>query len=62
MRTENVEAIGNTLGTVEKVDVSTSGDCRGKCIRVRINIDITQPLCKGRMVNNGGPKPQCVSF
>ena len=62
MRRENAEAIGKTLGTVEDVDVSAIGDCRGKCICVRINIDITQPLCKGRMVNIGGPQPQWVSF
>ena len=57
MRKENVEAIGKTLGIVEDIDVSATGDCKGKCIRVPINIDITQPLCRGRMVNIGGPQP-----
>ena len=56
------EDIGRTLGIVEHVDNSSSGDCRGKCIRVRVNIDITQPLCRGRMVNLGGQKPQRISF
>ena len=57
MRKQNAEAIRKTLGIVEDINVSATGDCRGKCIRVRINIDITQPLCRGRMVNIGGPQP-----
>ena len=37
--------IGNTLGEVEEVDIPTRGNILGKCIRVRVKIDITQPLC-----------------
>lgn len=62
MSKATAEAIGRTLGLVEYIDESNSGDCRGKCIRIRINLDITQPLCCGRMVNLGGPKPQWISF
>ena len=59
---ENAKAIGSTLGNVEYIEKSTKGDCRGYCIRVRININITRPLFKGRLVNMGGPKPQWISF
>ena len=62
MNKVTAEAIGQTLGIVESVDQSSSGDCRGRCIRVRINIDISQPLCRGRMVNMGGSKPEWISF
>ena len=37
--------IGNTLGEVEEVDTPTRGNILGKCIRVHVKIDITQPLC-----------------
>ena len=62
MKRENAEAIGSTLGKVEYVEELDKGDCRGRCIRLRININIMQPLCKGRLVNMGGPKPQWISF
>ena len=62
MARENVEAIGSTLGKVEFVEESTKCDSRGCCMRVGININITQPLCKGRLVNIRGPKPQWISF
>ena len=62
MRRENAKAIGSTSGKVECVEESAKGDCRGRCMRVQININITQPLCKGRLVNIGGPKPQWILF
>ena len=62
MTRENAEAIGSTMGKVECVEESAKGDCCGRCMRVGININITQPLCKGRLVNIGGPKPQWISF
>ena len=62
MTRENVEFIGSTLGKVECVEESAKNDCRGRCMRVWININITQPLCRGWLVNMGGPKPQWISF
>ena len=61
MTRENIEAIGSTLGKVECVEESAKGDCHGRCMRVQININIMQPLCRGRLVNMGGPKPQWIS-
>ena len=62
MTRENAEAIGSILGKVEFVEESAKVDCRRLCIRVRININIMQKLCKGQLVNIGGPKPQWISF
>ncbi|KAK7845980.1 uncharacterized protein At4g02000-like [Quercus suber] len=62
MNKVTAEAIGRTLGTIEQVDVSTTGECRGRYLRVRVRINITQPLCRGRMVNSGEAEPQWVAF
>ncbi|XP_050254831.1 uncharacterized protein LOC126700664 [Quercus robur] len=48
--------------TVEQVDASTIGECRGRFLRVRIQLDINQPLCRGRMVNIGEAESQWVAF
>lgn len=52
------EAIGRTLGTVEQVDASHTSECRNRYLRVRIHLDINQPLCRGWMVNVGEMEPQ----
>nr|POE73744.1 hypothetical protein CFP56_78923 [Quercus suber] len=62
MNKENATAIGTTIGRVVQVDASPSRECRGRCIRVRINIDIEQPLCRGRYVDLGGLDPHWISF
>ena len=58
----NAEAIGKTLGPVEQVNASATSDCRRRCLRVRINIDINQPLCRGRMMDIRASSPSWVSF
>ena len=62
MTRENAEAIGSILGKVECVEESAKVGYCGRCMGVQININITQPLCKGRLLNIGGPKPQWISF
>ncbi|XP_075675072.1 uncharacterized protein LOC142644317 [Castanea sativa] len=62
MNRANAEAIRTTLGTLEQVDVSSTGECHGRYIRVRVNIDISKPLCRGRFVNVGDQDPQWISF
>lgn len=62
MKKENAEAISSTLGQVECIEDSGTEDCRGRCIWVRLNLDISQLLRRGRMVNGGGPTPNWVSF
>lgn len=62
MNKTTAEVIGKTLGIVEHFDASATGKCRGRYLRVRIQLDITQPLCRGRMVNIGEAEPQWVAF
>lgn len=54
--------IGGTLGTVEKVDVDEKGFCLGGFLRIRVSMDISSPLCRGRMVRLSGPSLTWVDF
>lgn len=54
MTKENGALIGSTLGEVISVDALESGRAWGTCVRVRVKIDITKPLCRGRMVRLSG--------
>ncbi|XP_050256858.1 uncharacterized protein LOC126702007 [Quercus robur] len=47
------ESIGATLGKVEKVDAIGKGFCLGNYLRIRVRLDITLPLCRGRKVRLG---------
>ena len=62
MTKENGERIGNTLGEVIFVNAPEGGQAWGTCIHVRVHMDITKPLCRGRMVRLGGSDRQWVSF
>ena len=61
MNKANAEAIGRTMGRVEQVDTSPNGECRGKYIRVRVTLDIRQPLSRGRFVDMGSSEPLWIS-
>jgi hypothetical protein len=53
--------IGQSLGTVEDIDVTGDGVGWGRCLRLRVYIDISMPLKRGRaLVLNG--KSIWVSF
>lgn len=39
MNKVTTKAIGTTLGTVEQIDASSSGECRGCYLKVRIHLD-----------------------
>jgi hypothetical protein len=43
--------IGATMGTVEEVDTNEEGIGWGKSLRVRVKIDLTKPLARGRVIN-----------
>ncbi|KAK7854900.1 hypothetical protein CFP56_030216 [Quercus suber] len=51
MSKENAEVIGSTIGKVEEVDVLVSGQGYGRFLRVRVKVEIGQPLCRGRLVD-----------
>ena len=55
-------SIGSTLGEVEKVDVNGKGFCLGSFLRIRVQLDITKPLCRGRKVRLGEHGMKWVDF
>lgn len=48
---ETGKAIGASLGKVIDVDVADTGVQWGKCLRVRVEIDVTRKLIRGRKIN-----------
>ena len=54
--------IGETLGVVEKVDVDDSGFCMGEFLRIRVSLNITEPLCRGRKIRLGRENLRWVDF
>ena len=62
MSKENAEGISSTTGKVEEVDVSVSGQSYGRFLRVRVKVEIGQPLCRGRLVDLGDRDPIWVAF
>lgn len=45
-----IKALGEVIGTVEEIDVDEVGECMGQYVRIRISIDITQPLKKNHLL------------
>lgn len=55
-------SIGGILGKVKKVDIGDKGLNLGCYLRIRVIMDISQPLIQGRMVHMGGSNSQWVEF
>ena len=55
-------AIGSSLGTVLDVDVPESSVQWGKCLRVRVRIDTTKRVLRGKKVTIEGGESRWVSF
>jgi hypothetical protein len=53
--------IGASLGVLEDVDVAGDGVGWGRCLRLRVSIDLSKPLERGRALVFGG-KTEWVSF
>jgi hypothetical protein len=53
--------IGESLGKVEEVDVTSEGIGWGRCLRIRIFLDLTKPLERGRALLING-KSVWISF
>jgi hypothetical protein len=53
--------IGTSLGEIEDVDVAGDGAGWGRCLRLRVVIDLTQPLERGRALHFDG-KSHWVHF
>ena len=54
--------IGSTLGKVKQVEELEEGCGGGNFMRVRVLVDVTQPLCRGRKVGLGSAQDAWVSF
>jgi hypothetical protein len=46
--------IGESIGRVEEVDVTGEGIGWGRCLRIRVQVDITKPLERGRALELNG--------
>ena len=46
-------SISATLGEVEKVDANGKGLCLGSFLHIRVLLDVSLPLCRGRKVRLG---------
>ncbi|KAL9445503.1 hypothetical protein AB3S75_018492 [Citrus x aurantiifolia] len=46
MNKEAIQKLGEKIGTVKEVEIDEAGECIGQFARVRISIDISQPLKK----------------
>ena len=55
-------SIGETLGVVEKVDVDNKGFSMRGFLRIRVSVNITEPLCRGRKIRSGREKLLWVDF
>jgi hypothetical protein len=53
--------IGASLGQLMDVDVAGDGAGWGRCLRIRVTLDLTKPLDRGRALNLGG-KTSWVEF
>ena len=53
-------AIGSTLGTVMEVNAPDSGVNWGKCLRVRVMIDVTKKLIRGKKITIEGGQSRWV--
>lgn len=55
-------SIDATLGEVEKVDANEKGFCLGSYLRIRVSLDVSVPLCRGRKVRLGEYGLKWVEF
>ena len=55
-------AIGSTLGKVLEVEVFDSGVQWARCLRVRVRIDVTKRLVRGKKINIEGGEGRWVQF
>ena len=55
-------SIGETLGGVERVDANEKGFYLGNFIRIRVLMDISMSLCRGRKVRLGEHGLKWVDF
>ncbi|XP_075665231.1 uncharacterized protein LOC142634866 [Castanea sativa] len=55
-------AIGSCLGSVLDVDVNEAGVQWSKCLRVRVRLDVTKRLARGKKISTEGGESKWVNF
>jgi hypothetical protein len=53
--------IGSSVGQVEEVETEEDGVCWGEYLKVKIQLDLSRPLAKGRVLNLNG-KTTWIAF
>lgn len=48
-----VEALGNAIGVFEEIDTNDKGNISGEDLRIRVRIDINEPLKRGTNIRVG---------
>lgn len=56
------EDVGNHIGRLVEVDVLDNGIAWGRNLRIRVEIDITKPLLRGKILEDDSGKPYWVDF
>ena len=56
------EDVGNHIGRLVEVDVPDNGIAWGRYLRIRVEIDITKPLLRGKILEDDSGKPYWVDF
>jgi hypothetical protein len=56
------EDIGNNIGRLVEVDVPENGIGWGRFLRIRVEIDVTKPLLRGKILESEDGKPFWVEF
>lgn len=59
MARETIQTLGERICIVEDIEADEAGECIGQFTRVRISINITQPLKKVVFLQQKGEKYQC---
>ena len=62
MKRQIGQQIGGTLGEVVPTTLEDEGTSAGNFVRIRILINISEPLCRGRLVGLGGGRDTLISF
>ncbi|GMY19573.1 hypothetical protein FCV25MIE_14812 [Fagus crenata] len=56
------EDIGNNIGRLVEVDVPENGIGWGRFLRIRVELDVTKPLLRGKILEGDDGKPFWVDF
>ena len=62
MTEQDGKRIGNKIGVTEECDIRLDGIGWGEFLRVRVNVDISKPLCRAKKISFRRGERLWVSF